>query len=217
MHTAVWVVSMKRSLPSSVRPAFLPTTQPFFIRWPAVTSKWDRLEHARNAYRRSVTLAPDDEKVLHLLGNAAKELADYEEAADCYRRAVVINPQFAAAWYELGNTCKHQNRLDEAGACYRKALEITPDDPGALVCLGNVLKSQEELTQAADCYRRLLTNRPDQPVWDLWIAGLCPAVFADYASIDAYRAPERRSGADRRDRPADRLVGNSERGLPCSV
>ncbi len=147
-----------------------------------------RLDDARNAYRRCTALTPDDAKVLHRLGNVAKELAGFDEAADYYRRASRVDPAFAAAWYELGNTCKHQGKLDEAVACYQKVLDLVPDDPGALVCLGNVLKSQEQLVDAAGCYRRLLKNRPDQPVWDLWIAGLCPAVFPDAAAIDAYRA-----------------------------
>jgi predicted O-linked N-acetylglucosamine transferase (SPINDLY family) len=121
------------------------------------------------------------------LGSALKDRRDYDDAIAAYRQALQIDAAFVPARYDLANALKHLGRLDEARRAYEAVLEARPDDPSTLICLGNVLKEQDHLPEAAGAYRKVLRQLPEQPLWDLWIATLCPSVFASADEIDEYR------------------------------
>ena len=97
------------------------------------------------------------------------------------------DPDFVPALYQLGNAYRQLFDLDSAKRCYEKVLARKPGDLTVLTALGNVLKEQDDLVGAAAAYRRVLRHVTGQPLWELWLATLCPMVFHSTVGIDQYR------------------------------
>jgi protein O-GlcNAc transferase len=94
------------------------------------------------------------------LGNAYKELRQFELAASAFREAVRLEPRFQVAYCNLGNTYLEQGRLDEAINSYRQALALQPDFAEAHYGLGNVFLEQGSPGEAVASYRRAVAFRP---------------------------------------------------------
>ncbi len=61
------------------------------------------------------------------LGNAYKELGNFNAAIAAYVEAARLDPNFQAVYNNLGNMYLEQGKLDEAVASYRRALALQPD------------------------------------------------------------------------------------------
>jgi tetratricopeptide (TPR) repeat protein len=147
----------------------------------------DQFAEAIESYRRSLALGSKDPKAAHQLGNACKSLARFDEALDAYRQALEWDPEFLPALHQMGNVHRQQNDLEGARLCLEKVLERKPDDLATLISLGNVLKQQDNQVGAAAAYRRVIAHLPAEPLWELWLATLCPSVFHNTPEIDQYR------------------------------
>jgi protein O-GlcNAc transferase len=148
----------------------------------------DRFEEAINSYRKSVSFGSKQPQALYHLGNACKSLKRLNEAVEAYLEALQCDPDFMPALYQLGNAYRQLFDLDSAKRCYEKVLARKPGDLTVLTALGNVLKEQDDLVGAAAAYRKVLRNMTGQPLWELWLATLCPMVFHSSVGIDQYRA-----------------------------
>ncbi|HUT09853.1 MAG TPA: tetratricopeptide repeat protein [Thermoguttaceae bacterium] len=153
-----------------------------------VLKQQGNFEPAAASFRRVVEIQPDDAEAHNNLGTVLHEQDRLEEAAACYRRSLEIRPDNAEVHYNLANALGGLGRLDEAAAGYRTALELKSDFAEAHNNLGNTLKRQGQLDEAAASYRRALQIEPDRMLWELRLASLCPAVFADSQQIDRYRS-----------------------------
>ncbi len=148
----------------------------------------DRFEEAIGAYRKSISLGSKQPQALYHLGNACKSLKRLNEAVDAYLETLQLDPDFVPALYQLGNAYRQLCDLDSAKRCYEKVLARKPGDLTVLTALGNVLKEQDDLVGAAAAYRKVLHHVTGQPLWELWLATLCPMVFHSTVGIDQYRA-----------------------------
>jgi predicted O-linked N-acetylglucosamine transferase (SPINDLY family) len=88
------------------------------------------------------------------LGNAYKNLGQFDSAAAAFFEAVRLDPQFLAAHYNLGNTLLEQNKPEAATDSYRKTLLLKPDFAEAYSNMGNALRNQGYLLEARECYRK---------------------------------------------------------------
>ncbi|HEV8071456.1 MAG TPA: tetratricopeptide repeat protein [Planctomycetaceae bacterium] len=147
----------------------------------------ERFEEAIARYRKSISLGSKDAKALYHLGNALKSIKRLNEAVEAYLETLDRDPDFLPALYQLGNAYRQLFDLDSAKRCYEKVLAQKPGDLIVSVALGNVLKEQDDLVGAAAAYRRVLRHVTDQPLWELWLATLCPTVFHSTVGIDQYR------------------------------
>jgi tetratricopeptide (TPR) repeat protein len=145
-------------------------------------------EEAVGHYQKSIALGPRMPQALYHLGNALKSLKRLNEAVEAYLETLERDPEFVPALYQLGNAYRQLFDLDSAKRCYEKVLAKKPGDLTVLIALGNVLKEQDDLVGAAASYRKVLRHVADQPLWELWLATLCPAVFHSVVGIDQYRA-----------------------------
>jgi protein O-GlcNAc transferase len=148
----------------------------------------DRFEEAIHAYRKSILLGSKQAQALYHLGNACKSLKRLNEAVDAYLETLQLDSDFVPALYQLGNAYRQLFDLDSAKRCYEKVLARKPGDLTVLTALGNVLKEQDDLVGAAAAYRKVLHHVTGQPLWELWLATLCPMVFHSTVGIDQYRA-----------------------------
>lgn len=142
-----------------------------FVRtWPALGLGWnvlgaslqalDRLDEAAAAYRRAVSIEPENHDAQNNLGNVLRELGRFEEAVECHTRAIELNPGLLAAHYNLGLALGALGRHVEAESAFARVLALQPGLADAHNCLGNELKAQGRLAEAEQAYRRALAVAP---------------------------------------------------------
>jgi protein O-GlcNAc transferase len=140
------------------------------------------------SYQRCLALGSHDAKAAYHLGNACKSVKRLNEAVEAYLKALGWDPDFVPALYQLGNAYRQLQDLDSARLCLEKVLRRSPGDLTTLVCLGNVLRSQDDLVGASAAFKKVISRVSDKPLWELWLATLCPMVFHSAVGIDQYRA-----------------------------
>ena len=141
--------------------------QPFAARVEAWAVSTEPLEPAQAAavIEREVRLAPDDRRMLTLLGSARFQAGDPVGAASAFRRALAINPNDGQSWARLGESLVRASdgRIGpDAEAAFREALKHDPGQLGALYFLGEAAETRGEAFET----RRF---------WTPLIAALTPA------------------------------------------
>lgn len=141
--------------------------QPFAARVEAWATSTEPLEPAQAAavIEREVRLAPDDRRMLTLLGSARFQAGDPVGAASAFRRALAINPNDGQSWARLGESLVRASdgRIGpDAEAAFREALKHDPGQLGALYFLGEAAETRGEASET----RRF---------WTPLIAALTPA------------------------------------------
>jgi hypothetical protein len=82
------------------------------------------------SYRRALQIKPDYAEALSHLGNALKELGQYDEAVASCRRALEIKPDYAEAHFNLGATLLEMGQYSEGWQEYEYRWEGgTPKQP----------------------------------------------------------------------------------------
>lgn len=89
-------------------------------------SKAGRLEDARRAYERAVTLSPDSAFLYRELGQVEKRAGDSEQALQHLRRAIELDPNDATALVETGELLEARGDVVGAEDAYRKAASLDP-------------------------------------------------------------------------------------------
>ena len=141
--------------------------QPFAARVEAWAMSTEPLEPTQAAavIEREVRLAPDDRRMLTLLGSARFQAGDPVGAASAFRRALAINPNDGQSWARLGESLVRASdgRIGpDAEAAFREALKHDPGQLGALYFLGEAAETRGEAFET----RRF---------WTPLIAALTPA------------------------------------------
>jgi tetratricopeptide (TPR) repeat protein len=110
--------------------------------------------------RTALALNPDMGGVYCDLGNALKELGQFEEALESYDRAIVLTPTDANVHYNRGVALHAMRRYEDAAASYRHALALNPEDAQAYNNCGVAEKELKRYDQALLCYDRALALFP---------------------------------------------------------
>lgn len=113
------------------------------------------------ALRKAAELLPGDAAAHSNLGNALRELRQYDEAVASCRRALEIDPNYAIGHNNLGAALKDFGQIDEAAVACRRALALRPDYAEAHSNLGYALKDLGHIGDAVACLHRALEIRPD--------------------------------------------------------
>ena len=95
------------------------------------------------------------------LGNAHKQLKQFDSAIGAYLEAVRLDPLFSKAYLNLGNVLRDQENLDAAVESYHKALSLKPGYAEAHNNLGLALQAQDNLNAAVESYYQALSFKPD--------------------------------------------------------
>jgi tetratricopeptide (TPR) repeat protein len=146
-----------------------------------------RIAAAEQAYRRVLSLRPDDASALSNLGLVLNQAARPDEAEIVLARALEIDPGHRGALLHQGLLMWQRGRLAESEAAYRAALARDPDNALAWNNLGLLLKDMNRLPESeAACRRALALNQNLAEVHNnlgnaLWQLGRVEQ------SIDAYR------------------------------
>ena len=87
----------------------------------------DNRPGAEKTVQHALTIDPNDEPTLALLGTLRYQEDKYEEAFSALSRAVELDPKDAAAQNLLGATLAQKGQRGAAETALRKALQLTPD------------------------------------------------------------------------------------------
>ncbi len=119
----------------------------------------DHLKHfdeAENAYRETVSRAPDHALAWCALGVLLKQQDRLDSARDCYFQSIALNPRSANGWYNLALVLESLDEPTYAELCYRKVLALDGSYIQAHNNLGVLLKQAGRLEDARNHYLRAL-------------------------------------------------------------
>jgi tetratricopeptide (TPR) repeat protein/glycosyltransferase involved in cell wall biosynthesis len=103
------------------------------------------------------------------LGNALKEIGQWEEAIAAYQQALRFKPNYPEAHHNLGSVLRDQGKLAEAVQHYREALVLKPNYAEALHNLGVTLRFQGKFAEAIAQFQQSLALNPNYPeVYNSW-------------------------------------------------
>jgi len=107
--------------------------------------------------------APDNARVLVLVGQIHVQANRLEKAETFFRDALRVNEQYAEAWSGLGDVCQTRNKQTEALVSYEKALALKPDLLYTLLNAGQAADKLDRQSQAEAYYRKALQLDAQSP------------------------------------------------------
>ena len=75
-------------------------------------------------YKKTIELRPNDAHAYNNLGNAYKEIGNYNDAINAYNNAIKYKPDYSSAHYNLGIVYQKDNDFDTALKSYKKAARL---------------------------------------------------------------------------------------------
>lgn len=123
-----------------------------------------RIDEARDAYRRVLSVQPDHSGAIANLGQILRRQGSKDEALDLYRRAAGLPDVTPEILFNLANAEDDAGNRDAALDALTAALEIRPDMVQALHKRGLILSFQEKWPQAIASLREALRAAPHDVV-----------------------------------------------------
>ena len=127
---------------------------------------------AEAAFRQSLSLETDDERVLLWLARACFEKGDFKEACEHYETLCQRRPEHKSYAINMGVALSYAGRYDDAVKLFYKLDYEQPDSKKILRGLAWALMGAGKLEQAMGIYQRLLTADKVESV-DFLNAGYC--------------------------------------------
>ena len=123
--------------------------------------KMNNLKVARSCYEQALSVEPNYEDALHLLGMLSEAEGDSATAVDLIKSAIKRNPQIAIFRNNLGNIYFNRGEFFEAGKSFAAALKINPNYLEAQFNLANVQYQLNEVVSAKNIYKQIILSNPD--------------------------------------------------------
>lgn len=118
-------------------------------------------ERAAIKYRSILKLAPNNFRILCLLGLTLQDAGDHQHAVEALLKASAIDSRQALIHFHLGISFSNLGDSERAKSSYRNALELNPGYVEALCNLGNVLVRTGSINDAIENYLRALEIAPE--------------------------------------------------------
>lgn len=97
-----------------------------------------QLDEAGQIYRQILQTAPDQPKILNLLGLIAQEKGLHNQAAEYFEQAIARDFNNFELYFNLGWSLAAAGKYHQAADAYQKALKIKPDIKEAYNALGEI-------------------------------------------------------------------------------
>jgi tetratricopeptide (TPR) repeat protein len=120
--------------------------------------------------QQALTLNPNDQNALVILGRAYEKFERPQNAIDSFNQVVDLNrgnplakiePRLEMVHYELGTLYAAQNQYDRAVPEFKLALEINRTDSDAHLALGQAYQKKNDHLNAATEFQETLRYTPD--------------------------------------------------------
>ncbi len=115
-----------------------------------------RLAEAEDAYLALLRRAPQDVRVLHLLGLLAAQMGETARGIDLIRRVLRVEPRRFLAYRDLGNIFLQARDFAEALVNYDRALALKPDLAEVHNNRGTALRMLNRLEEALASHERAI-------------------------------------------------------------
>ena len=79
------------------------------------------------AFKKAISINPNNAEAYNNLGNALKDQGMLEEAIEAFKQAVSIKPDFAEGYYNMANTLSDYGKVKEGILAYEKVVSMKPD------------------------------------------------------------------------------------------
>jgi Flp pilus assembly protein TadD len=122
----------------------------------------EEFDHAEDAFRRAIAIAPNDAFPYYVLGTLAYRREQYDQARLLFLKTASLAPDYAKTYRMLGIIAMKQNRDEDAMVFLRRALMLDPRDASAQANLGLVAQRAGDDAAAARLYRDTLALDPAQ-------------------------------------------------------
>lgn len=120
-----------------------------------------KIPEAVQSLKAALTLAPDNDVVLHALGDALRMAGDFSGAMTCIQQAIVMQPEVAQYHNTLGMLFQNRGEFEQAVKFHQRALKLDPKFAPAMCNLGIALRHLGELPQALKAYEAALKIDPN--------------------------------------------------------
>lgn len=147
-----------------------------------------RIQEAAACHQQALRLRPDDPDVLCNLGAALQDLGRAGAALETLERAHRLAPSNIDVLCNLADTLGRSERSVEAEAAWARALEIDPSSRRVCEGVGAFFCKQGDAERARPHLQRQAQAEPSQLLPQLRAEGLCPTVFPDVETMDAFRS-----------------------------
>ena len=83
-----------------------------------------KYKKAISYYKKTIELRPNDAHAYNNMGNAYKEIGDFDRAIECYDSAISLKPDYASAHYNLGIVYQKKDEFSTALESYKMAARL---------------------------------------------------------------------------------------------
>ena len=83
-----------------------------------------KYKKAISYYKKTIELRPNDAHAYNNMGNAHKEIGDFDRAIECYDSAISLKPDYASAHYNLGIVYQKKDDYSTALESYKMAARL---------------------------------------------------------------------------------------------
>lgn len=133
------------------------------------SSQWaqGKKEAASATAEEALAIAPNDPKVLSLVGGLFTDLREFEKAVNALEKALEIEPENTDFKFYLANAYLGAGSLDMAEGLFVKSVENDPNDHQALYQLGIIYDKTGKFDEAISAFVRVTSVKPEWPEgWD---------------------------------------------------
>ncbi|MGI8836492.1 MAG: tetratricopeptide repeat protein [Pyrinomonadaceae bacterium] len=116
-----------------------------------IYSELKQYEEADRAFKKAISLDPDDLCAYEQSGRMYYDEGKYQESIAAFNQASRLTPR-ATTYHFLGNAHVHLGEFNEAVHVYRQALQTNPDYEPAYCELGAAYYRLQRYKEAADCF-----------------------------------------------------------------
>ena len=136
-------------------------------------AKLDRVDEARQAFKRAGEINPAATDPIFLLGNLEREHQNPQLAVDLYSRTIELQPDHAFAYSNLSVTLAENAAFEDAIACGQMAIQLQPKLKEAYINLASAYQNACRVDEALEVYQKAaaLENKNDPKL--LWNIALC--------------------------------------------
>lgn len=129
-------------------------------------------EVAEKAADRILTIDPEHEGALVLIGRSLSAAGQHSEAKTILQDVIDRSPGDAHAWIALAASMQATGENEQAGHTLRDALQANPDDPELHIARAVWLKSMDRNAEALDHVRSAISHKPEKIEWNMLRADL---------------------------------------------
>ena len=119
-----------------------------------------RGDQAEAIYRQILTLQPNDDEALHLLGVLLGQKGQFVQSMEFLQRAILIEPKAAVFYVNLGMTLEKLGFSYDAVNAYREAIRLQPIYAEAYVYLGLIFRKQGRINEAIQALSAAIKIKP---------------------------------------------------------